>query len=357
MSMTIQANLAATSRQVNFRRVTDLFDEPPPSLPTLNAWDRRLDDIGGHISQSWRWGEFKQRHGWTARRIHVSDSAGTAMAQVLYRFQGPLRVGYIPHGPAISGDPDVLWPLLLEHIDAHARSNRTIMTLIEPNEPVALVGTPPVGDADRQRDRFQPGQTVRIPLADDETMLRRMHRKTRHHVHLAQRRGVKVERHPAGQLAVGALHRLIEEAARRNGSEIHSPAYYEDFLHTFGDDAVLLVARADDGGLAAALIAARFGKDAAWMYGGSSAADGADGASFLLQFEAMRWARDQGCATYDLQGLPDQDPERPGNDDGHRLEWLKTGFGGEIVTFPAMLERQHVPVPSWLARTLKRIER
>jgi lipid II:glycine glycyltransferase (peptidoglycan interpeptide bridge formation enzyme) len=231
------------------------------------------------------------------------------------------------------------------------------MTLIEPNDASVLAGTLPEVDATSQRDRFPPGQTVRIPLADDETMLRRMHRKTRHHVHLAQRRGVNVVRHPAGQLAVGALHRLIEEAARRNGSEIHSPAYYEDFLHTFGDDAVLLFAKADDGALAAALVTARFGNEAITMFGGSSAHGDGHRAAVLLQFEAMRWAREMGCGTYDLRGILNRNSERPGTDEGRWLSWFENGFGGEIPTCPLTIERRHVPVLPWLARTLKRIER
>ncbi len=290
------------------------------------------------------------------------------MAQVLYRFQGPFSIGYIPRGPSIFGDPEVLWLMLLERVDAHAWSNRTIVTLIEPTDTSALAGMLPVVGVARPADRVQSGPTVRIPLVDDETILERMRPETRRHMDLAQRRGLKVERSPTGQLAIGALYRLMEETARRSGAGIQSAAYYEDFLHLFGDDAVLLFAKAGDGELTAALVAVRFGNEALSMFGGSSARDDGHRTSFLLQLEAMRWAREVGCGTYDLRSVPDQDSGCPGNEgdrsttgtrsnDGRRLDWFTTGFGGEIATYPAMIERRHVPVLPWLARNLRVIKR
>ncbi|MBA2470577.1 MAG: peptidoglycan bridge formation glycyltransferase FemA/FemB family protein [Chloroflexia bacterium] len=334
-----------------------MTDQTPRTLHTSNAWDRQLNRIGGHLLQSWRWGEFQQRHGWTARRIQISDSAGTAMAQVLYRFHGPLSVAYIPRGPAIFGDPEVMWPMLLERVDALARSNRTIMTLIEPNDTSAMTGTLADLGAVRRADRGQSGPRVRIPLVDDETILERMRQETRHNLDLAQRRGVKIERHPAGQLAIEALYRLMEETARRNGFGLQPLAYYEDFLQLFGDDAVLLFAKADDGALAAALVTARFGNEAISMFGGSSAQDDGHRAAVPLQFEAMRWAREMGCGTYDLRGILNREPEHGCTEDGRWLSWFKSGFGGEIVTYPVTIERRHVPVLPWLARTLNRSER
>ncbi len=279
------------------------------------------------------------------------------MAQVLVRFQGPLSVAYIPRGPAIFGDPEVMWPMLLERVDALARRNRTIMTLIEPNDDSVLTGTLADVGAARRADRGQSCPRVRIPLLDDETILERMHQETRHNLDLAQRRGVKAGRYPAGQLAIEALYRLMAESADRNGFGLHSLGYYEDFLHTFGDDAVLLFAKADDGALAAALVTARFGNEAITMFGGSSAHGDGHRAAVLLQFEAMRWAREMGCGTYDLRGILNRNSERPGTDEGRWLSWFENGFGGEIPTCPLTIERRHVPVLPWLARTLKRIER
>jgi lipid II:glycine glycyltransferase (peptidoglycan interpeptide bridge formation enzyme) len=328
------------------------------------VWDSGLEEMGGHLLQSWRWGAFKERHGWTAHRILVNDTAGTAMAQVLYRFKGPVSLGFIPRGPTISGDPARLWPRLLEEIDRFGRRNRAIMTLVELNAPIGIEGAGVV----RGPGHVLPGRTVKVPLAGDDAMLEQMHSKTRYNVRLAQRRGVVIERHRAEPAAVDDFYRLMQDTAERNAFGIHSRAYYQEFLDLFGDDALLLFARVGEGAIAAVLIAARFGKEAIYMYGASSTQHRADGAAFLLQFEAMRWARDSGCETYDLWGIPAHDPESVRSEDSNSIagtkgsDWrglyrFKTGFGGEIVSYPAVLERRHVPLLPSIVRKLNLVGR
>lgn len=336
-----------------------------PAVPPQPAedWDRRLEELGGHLLQSWRWGALKQRHGWKAHRILVNDPSGTAMAQVLYRFRGPVSLGYIPRGPAMAGDPAILWPRLLEQIDLSARRHRAIMTLVELNAPLGLAGAFRKAGVARGPEHVLPGRTVKVPLADDDAILRQMHQKTRYNIRLAQRRGVVIERHCAEPAAVDDFYRLMQDTAARNAFGIHSRAYYQDFLNLFGDDAVLLFAKVEAGAIAAVLIAARFGKEAIYMYGASSTQHRADGAAFLLQFGAMRWARESGCETYDLWGIPEQDPESVRSEDQSSIagtrgsDWrglyrFKTGFGGEIVSYPPVLERRHVPLLPWLVRKL-----
>jgi len=98
------------------------------------------------------------------------------------------------------------------------------------------------------------------------------------------------------------------------------------------------------------------------MYGASSTKNRAHGAAFLLQFEAMRWARESGCLRYDLWGIPVEDPDAV-HEDGTRYaaskgeDWrglfrFKTSFGGEIVSYPPVLERRYRPVSAFLAKRL-----
>jgi lipid II:glycine glycyltransferase (peptidoglycan interpeptide bridge formation enzyme) len=240
------------------------------------------------------------------------------------------------------------------------------MTLVELNAPLDLDGALRKAGVVRGPAYVLPGRTVKVPLADDDVILKQMHQKTRYNVRLAQRRGVVVERRCAEPAAVDDFYRLMQDTAERNAFGIHSRAYYQDFLNLFGNDAVLLFATVDDGAIAAVLIAARFGKEAIYMYGASSTEHRAHGAAFLLQFEAMRWARESGCETYDLWGIPEHDPESVRSDDQGAIagtrgsDWrglyrFKTGFGGEIVSYPPVVERRHVPLLPWLARKLNLI--
>jgi lipid II:glycine glycyltransferase (peptidoglycan interpeptide bridge formation enzyme) len=338
-----------------------------PASPAALAWNARLAGMDGHLLQSWAWGEFKSRHGWHPERILIEDTAGVAMAQVLYRTQWGASVGYIPRGPVFAGNTEVLWNLLIDALDDRARQYRAILTLIEPNAPLGLVGDYRSHDVVAGPGHLQPGRTVRIPLGDDEAILKQMHQKTRYNVRLAQRRGVTVERHCAEPAALDTFYALMKDTSERNEFGIHARDYYADFMAQFGDDAVLLFARLDSGALAAVLIAATFGEEGIYMYGASSTQHRADGAAFLMQFDAMRWARDRGCTSYDLWGIPDEDPDSvqtdgPGaiagtrGDDWRGLYRFKTGFGGEIVSYPPVVERRHVPLLPWLARKLNVIK-
>jgi lipid II:glycine glycyltransferase (peptidoglycan interpeptide bridge formation enzyme) len=192
-----------------------------------------------------------------------------------------------------------------------------------------------------------------------------MHQKTRYSVRLADRRGVRIER-GAPARDVGEFYELLRDTSKRNDFRIHDEAYYQDFLRIFGDNAILMFAIVD-GVRAAGLIAARFGREAIYMYGGSSTVHRAHGAAFRLQYEAMRWARDFGCSRYDLWGIPAEDPITTGEqgdrvagtrgDDWRGLYKFKVGFGGDAVVYPPTLERRYHPLAAFLARRVYAISR
>ena len=88
--------------------------------------------------------------------------------------------------------------------------------------------------------------------------------------------------------AVDEFYALMQDTSDRNDFGIHSIDYYRDFLDVMGDRAIMLFALVDDGTVAATLIAGQFGGEAIYMYGASSTENRANGAAFLLQFEAMQ---------------------------------------------------------------------
>jgi len=334
-----------------------------PITTNADGWDSALREHGGHLLQSWKWGEFKSHFGWQPERIHVATPAGEGYAQVLFRSRGPISIGYCPRGPLIVGDKNAVWPELRREIDKVARKRRAMNVIFEPDKPLFssddLTGT----GVKPGPEHNQPGRTVILPLGPDDVMLGHMHQKTRYSVRLATRRGVEVEvKNARDQGAIDDFYSLLTDTANRNEFEGHSREYYDDFLAVFGDDAYFVFARFE-GNLCAVVIAASFGETATYMYGASSTVHRGHGAAFLLQFEAMKWGRDRGCKHYDLWGIPKQDPESVTNEDKSSIagtkgnDWrgifrFKTGFGGRIVSLPDTLERQYIPGLPWLARKL-----
>jgi lipid II:glycine glycyltransferase (peptidoglycan interpeptide bridge formation enzyme) len=71
--------------------------------------------------------------------------------------------------------------------------------------------------------------------------------------------------------------------------------------------------------------------------------------TYLLQWEAMRWAKSRGCRTYDLWGVPDADRETLEDQFTERSDGLwgvyrfKRGFGGELVRTIGTWDRVYAP--------------
>jgi len=323
-----------------------------------SEWDDLVLASGGHLLQTWRWGEFKSKFGWSADRILVRGRSGHAMAQVLFRQKFGVSVGYIPRGPIVPDDDEVAVQRLVKALNKAARRRRALKVILEPNHelPAGIATMQPLSPGPRH---IQPARTVKVSLRDDEGLLQQMHQKTRYNIRLAQRRGVTAVRMEPTDDAVGRFYGLLQDTSTRNTFGIHAEAYYREFLRTFGDDAVLLFAMIEDRPVAG-VIAVSCGDEAIYMYGASSTQHRAHGAGFYVQYEAMRWARDRGCTRYDLWGIPDQDPETSAVDGGGRIagtssdDWrglyeFKTRFGGQIVGYPPPLETRYVPVLATLA--------
>lgn len=331
---------------------TDLTREP-------EAWNQAVLANGGHFLQSWGWGEFKSKFGWDVARVAASANAVPAVAQMLVRRKAGVSVGYIPRGP-VHQDREAgvdLW----RAIGQEARRQRALFVIVEANEALPD-GLQRAVRLTSGRSYIQPARTVKVPLLDDESLLKQMHQKTRYNVRLAQRRGVTVRRAAPDSAGVDAFYALMQDTAQRNAFGVHERRYYEEFLRTFGDTAALLFAEIE-GRPVAGVIAVSFGNEAIYMYGASSTKDRAHGAGFYIQYEAMRWAREQGCTVYDLWGIPAEDPSTTHVDGGDRIagtsgnDWrglyeFKTRFGGQIVSYPAPLERIYLPGLAHLAKRL-----
>lgn len=323
-------------------------------------WDAGVVAAGGRLLQSWRWGEFKARHGWAVERVAVERGGLGARAQMLFKRRGPFAFGYVPRGPLLDADDPDLLDALLTEMDRVCRRQRAISVMLEPERRLPPSTLPGWTNLPSTPTRVQPGRTVRVPLLDDEPLLMQMHQKTRYNIRLAARRGVTIAIEDPAR-GFDAFHALMRDTAGRNDFAIHDGAYYRDALAAFGEDAALMLARAPDGEPAAALISVAFGAEGVYLYGASSSRHRSLGPGFALQFEAMRWARERGCVAYDLWGIPETDPPTTKTEEGDRVatthgnDWrglyeFKIRFGGAVVSYPPPLERPYLPILPALAR-------
>jgi lipid II:glycine glycyltransferase (peptidoglycan interpeptide bridge formation enzyme) len=209
--------------------------------------------------------------------------------------------------------------------------------IVEPNlfveELAGAFDVPPDGFSPAIQN-IQPPRTIVIDITGKESeILARMKQKTRYNIRLAQKRGVVVA--PSQDLVL--FHWLMQETGKRDGFGVHSQEYYQkayDLFHPLGKCELFLASY--QGQPIAALMVFAQGNTAWYFYGASSDLYRELMSTYLLQFEAMLWARAKGCSNYDLWGVPDAELEAL--EDGFLQKkdglWgvyrFKRGFGGEL---------------------------
>jgi lipid II:glycine glycyltransferase (peptidoglycan interpeptide bridge formation enzyme) len=300
------------------------------------------------LLQSWEWGEFKTKLGWKAFRIAAEDQGKiVAGAQILIKFL-PLwlfSMAYIPRGPVGNWLEQEIAPKLLSECHRVARYQKAIFLKIEP----PLLNQPPIHQTIQEhgfrasRYTNQPRATIILDLAQDpDTIFKQFRKKTRQYIRKAVRDGVTVS--VGGDGDFSAFYDLMRITGRREYFPPRSRAYYAHEWQTFADkkQTVLLMAF-DRDKLLSVRTAYHFGRYAAEFHAGSLDKDTILHSNYLLVWEAIKWAKAQGCCTYDLWGIPDEvgqaisgGKEPPVSDRTDGL-WgvyrFKSGFGKNIVYY------------------------
>jgi len=318
---------------------------------------------GGHILQSSQWGRLKERFGWQAARIAIGYRGQfLAGAQILFRPLplGPQTIAYVPKGPITNWANEEVTQTLLGALHHLCRRRRAIFLKIEPD----LAEDPAV--AQRLTDlgfraspqTIQPRRTILLDLTPDlEIILARMKSKTRYNIRLAARKGVTVREGTVKDLP--GFYRLMQITGERDRFAIHSESYYEAAYQLFVPQglAKLFLATFEDKVLAG-LLAFAFGQRAWYMYGASSNEHRNLMPNYLLQWEAIKWAKERGCLTYDMWGIPDEEEEVLEREFLKRSGGLwgvyrfKRGFGGQVVRYLGAYDHVYSPSLYWLYNKL-----
>jgi lipid II:glycine glycyltransferase (peptidoglycan interpeptide bridge formation enzyme) len=309
-----------------------------PRIASSAEWNVALAALPApHVLQSWEWGEFKSRYGWQPERyLWPNDDRPHAAASILTRRLGrwPAAVAYVPKGPILDYGNDEILNRVLAHLETHAQRERALFVKIDPDVRADTATGKAVTATLRRRgwrpsrEQIQFRNTMLLDLTPTpDEILAAMKSKWRYNVRLAGRRGVTV-RH--GQLAdLPLLYEMYVETAARDGFVIRPEEYYHDAWGRFIEAGLArpLIAQAE-GEAVAMVIIFRFAERAWYMYGASRDIHREKMPNHLLQWEAIRWAREQGCTVYDMWGAPDTLDE---SDPMWGVYRFKQGFGGEFV--------------------------
>jgi lipid II:glycine glycyltransferase (peptidoglycan interpeptide bridge formation enzyme) len=343
---------------------------PGTDSPKNTTWNGIIRDFpNSHVLQTSQWAELKTQFGWipqylvweeapSGRGMRILQESDikvgnlTAAGLLLEREAFPgLRVHYLPKGPLLKDWSNLpLWERVLEDLAEYAHQRGALQIKIDPDVEVGS-GVPgeedfkafDVGEEVQQlltrkgwvfsQEQVQFKNTILVDLQEDEDqLLARMKSKTRYNIRLAGRKGIEIRY--GGLSDLPDLYRMYAETSHRAGFAIRGESYYISLWKLFmdeegkneGDPVVQPIIAEFEGQMIAGAMIFRFG-NRSWYLHGMSVLDHSDKmAPHLIQWEAMRWAKGQGCTTYDMWGAPDQfEPA----DSLWGIYRFKRGFGGQ----------------------------
>ena len=317
-----------------------------------------------HFQQSGFWCDFKCAHGW---KLLSEDDVN-----VLYRqfALGPMHssIAYVPLAPVVQNQNSD------QYLSAIYEFTKRITSKLPKNTLCVRFDIPLDFSTVTERDAYvdsipvkaraqrifihkslvdiQPPDSIFVALdKSEEEILSAMKSKWRYNIRYAEKHNVVVRAVHAGDPSFEAdlqsFYELYKTTAKRDGIGIHPLEYYRDLLEkgrANSDDAdstkITLYIGSHEGEDLAAIITL-FNKDeAVYLYGCSGNNKRNLMPAYIVQWTAIKDAKQFGSKIYDFYGIP---PTADENHPMHGLYLFKSGFGGKEVHRPGSID---VPISS-----------
>lgn len=151
---------------------------------------------------------------------------------------------------------------------------------------------------------LQPEKTLVLDLSHSEDeLLKSFHYKTRYNIRLAEKKGVKIR--DGNSKEVKEFITLLSTTTQRDKFTAHSLKYYSSLLELDSNFAKLIVGEYN-GKILCANIMTFYGDTVTYLHGASSNEDRNVMAPFLLQWECIKKAKQEGFKYYDFWGIDEQ---------------------------------------------------
>lgn len=297
----------------------------------LSSWNDRIinnpDD--GNVFQGYEFAEQKKTSGWTPRFI-TTDDLSIAVLEKIIPIIG--RLWYIPKGPGVAAVDQL--QAILPKLRLFARAHGVFAVKIEPELPRDQ--SPALSDLGLIKVRpVQPNfSTVTIDLTPSiDDIMARLNQKGRHAIKRAERDGVTVQQVPASDEHCWQMYQLLAETARGSFT-IRDYGYYKSFWQRYVNAGQGQFFFAYDGErLVATAFAIVYGHKSTYKDGASVRERTVYGASHLLQWHVIKWAKSQGAHIHDLCGAPPSDQIKNPDHPHYGIGRFKTSFNKQVTDY------------------------
>jgi lipid II:glycine glycyltransferase (peptidoglycan interpeptide bridge formation enzyme) len=286
---------------------------------------------GGNVFQGKDFAEQKAAAGWTPRFAVVDRVAVTILEKSVL---GLGKLWYLPKGPGATSVREL--ENLLEDLQALAAKHDVFAIKIEPElmkSDETLVDLMKLGLV--KVTPIQPNfSTVLLDIsADLDTVMSSLNQKGRHAIRRAERDGVTVKQVTSSDENCQLMFRLLADTAAGSFG-IRGYSYYKTFWQRYATakKGQLFFAYVD-GEVVAGAYALVFGAKSTYKDGASARERSVYGASHLLQWRVIEWAKANGSQLHDFCGAP---PSRDINNPEHPhygIGRFKTSFNKEVTDY------------------------
>ncbi len=297
----------------------------------ISDWNQLIiaNPDGGNVFASYEYAMQKETGGYKAHFLILDGLALT----VLEKFTPPLgRLWYLPKGPEITSSKD-LW-VILKELKLFARKRGVFAIRIEPELRREQQPTLARHGLLKARPIIPNPSTITLDISEPlETILMHLPQKGRYAIKRAERDGVTVKQVKATDANCKTMYELLKITAEGQFG-IRSYEYFRTFWQRFeaAGSGQLFFAYVETKVVAGAF-AMVFGAKSTYKDGASVRRRTVYGASHLLQWQVIQWAKDHGSLLHDFCGSPPSDELNNPHHPHYGVGLFKTAFNKTVTDY------------------------
>ena len=321
---------------MNFREIT------PDEIEKFNNFTAYYD--WGDLLQSYEWGELKAKSGWKPIRVIAEENGEIiATANILKKPIPKVNkcIFYIPRGFTCDTHNKALVKGLTDYIKSLAVKHHAILIKIDPPIPIedseSLANLTENGFQPIVDEGFggtQPKCVMQLDLEGKslDDLLASFHQKWRYNIRLSAKKGVTVKLDCTKE-DLPIFYELLKVTCERDGFLVRGYEYFEamwDLLEPKGYIKMFLTYY--EGEPLTGSLCYLWGDKAMYTYGASNNKHRNLMPNHGMQWEMIKWAKENDCKWYDFRGVSPK-KEKDESDKLSGLNRFKEGFNPRFVEY------------------------
>lgn len=297
----------------------------------IKNWDNHIlaNPDGGNIFASFAYSEQKKTGGYTPRYVFVDHIAITVLEKQTPPFG---KLWYLPKGPGVTKTGELFKTLAA--LKKLARKRNVFVVRIESEIDRKCQPTLSRHGLKKAAAIIPNPSTITLDISDPlEEVIMRLPQKGRHAIRRAERDGVTVKAVAATEKNCKTMYKLLQETAEGQFG-IRGYWYFESFWQRFEKAGLgQLFFAYYEGKVVAGAYALTYGTKSTYKDGASIRKRTAYGASHLLQWHVIEWAKSQGSTLHDFCGAPPSDEINNSEHPHYGIGQFKTAFNKTVTDY------------------------